>query len=31
MMEIGKQSSPGDARDQILAAAEADLVAEALA
>ncbi|MGA2951256.1 MAG: ligase-associated DNA damage response DEXH box helicase [Caulobacteraceae bacterium] len=31
MMEIGKQQSPGDARDQILAAAEADLVAEALA
>ena len=31
MMEIGKQTSPGDARDQILAAAEADLVAEALA
>ena len=31
MMEIGKQQSPGDARVQILAAAEADLVAEALA
>jgi ATP-dependent Lhr-like helicase len=32
MMEIGKQPSPGDARDQVLAAvSEADLVAEALA
>jgi ATP-dependent Lhr-like helicase len=31
MMEIGKQPSPGDARDQVLAAAEADLVAEAMA
>jgi ATP-dependent helicase Lhr and Lhr-like helicase len=32
MMEIGKQPSPGDARDQILAAvSEAELVAEALA
>jgi ATP-dependent Lhr-like helicase len=31
MMEIGKQPSPGDARDEILAASAADLVAEALA
>jgi len=31
MMEIGKQPSPGDSGDMVLAAAEADLIAEALA
>ncbi|HEY5290002.1 MAG TPA: ligase-associated DNA damage response DEXH box helicase, partial [Caulobacteraceae bacterium] len=31
MMEIGKQTSPGDAREAFLIAAEADLIAEALA